>query len=181
MGAICANLLTLYVYYVTTHPIITSMIQFAILGTLGEVVSKWVVRKNFKYPFSFGITIWKMIVWSILAVGIKYAFRGYIGFVDSLSEHGYLPELTGFKRAFCISAIMNLQFGLLLVLLHRVLDNIPEKVKNWKNLDKGFYSLLWFWIPAHTLTFMLPDTYRIGLAAVWSVFLGLILGMFNRR
>ena len=37
-------------------------------------------------------------------------------------------------------------------------------------------SIVWFWIPAHTVTFMLPDVYRIGLAAVWSVVLGVILG-----
>lgn len=82
--------------------------------------------------------------------------------------------------AFTISALMNLQFGLTLVILHRVLDNIPLKVKNWKGLDKGMLSLIWFWIPAHTMTFMLPDVYRIGLAAVWSVVLGLILGFFGK-
>jgi uncharacterized membrane-anchored protein len=76
---------------------------------------------------------------------------------------------------------MNLQFGLFLVIMHRVLDNLPEKQKNWKNLDKSMYSLLWFWIPAHTVTFMVPTDLRIGLAAIWSIALGLILGFFNRK
>jgi len=170
-----------YLSFVSAYPIVSAMIQFAILGTFGEIVSKWMIRKSFKYPFSFLLTLWKMVVWAVLAVCIKYAFKGYIGFVEYLMRHGYLPELSKLGFAFCLSAMMNLQFGLFLVLFHRVLDNLPEKHKNWKNLDKGFYSLLWFWIPAHTLTFMLPDIYRIGLASLWSVFLGLILGFFNRK
>ncbi len=181
MGAICSTLLQKYVIIVKTNPIASAMVQFAILGTFGEILSGWIKQKKVFYPFTMGITLWKMVVWAILAVGIKYAFYGYIGFVDYLVAHQYLPVLSEFGKAFAISAMMNLQFGLLLVLLHRALDNVPEKTKNWKNIDKGIYSLIWFWIPAHTLTFMLPDVYRIGLAALWSVVLGLILGLFNRK
>jgi len=159
------------------------MLQFAILGTLGEIISKWVVQKSFKYPFSALMTLWKMLVWAVLAVGIKYAFKGFTGFVETLIHSGLWPALEpgSFGYAFSISAMMNLQFGLFLVIMHRVLDNIPEKHKNWHNLHKSMYSLLWFWIPAHTVTFMMPDALRIGLAAVWSLALGLILGFYNRK
>ncbi|HOH46253.1 MAG TPA: hypothetical protein PLX59_00300 [Candidatus Cloacimonadota bacterium] len=170
-----------YVELTTAHPILMAMLQFAILGTLGELVSQWIVRKSFRYPFTAAMTLWKMLVWATLAIGIKYAFQGFTGYTEYLVEHGYLPKLGTFGKAFAISSFMNLQFGLFLVLIHRVLDNIPLKEKNWKNLHKGFYSLLWFWIPAHTVTFILPPVYRIGLAALWSVFLGLILGFFNRK
>lgn len=175
------DLLAMYLAGVKAHPISMAMAQFAILGTFGEIVSKWVIRRSFKYPFTLAETLWKMIVWATLAIGIKYAFQGFLGYVDRLIEHHYLPELTKFGYAFAVSALMNAQFGVLLVLIHRVLDNIPLKQKNWKNLDKGLYSLIWFWIPAHTMTFLLPPDYRIGLAALWSVFLGLILGFFNRK
>ncbi|MDP2174170.1 MAG: hypothetical protein Q8M98_07145 [Candidatus Cloacimonadaceae bacterium] len=175
------HMLTGYLDWVRAMPILSAMIQFAILGTFGEVISKWIVRKSFKFPFSFGITLWKMVVWAILAVGIKYAFKGYIGFVGHLEELGMLPPLSKLGKAFTISAMMNLQFGITLVLAHRVLDNIMEKQKNWAGLHKGIYSLIWFWIPAHTATFMLPDVYRIGLAALWSLVLGLLLGIFNRN
>ncbi|GAB1467958.1 hypothetical protein MASR2M64_06500 [Candidatus Cloacimonadota bacterium] len=181
MNALVQNLLANYVVWVHAMPIYSAMVQFAILGTLGEVISKWVINKSFKYPFSFAITLWKMVVWAILAIGIKYAFKGFTGYVEYLETHGMLPSLGKFGKAFAISAFMNLQFGIALVLMHRVLDNIPEKHKNWNNLHKGIFSLIWFWIPAHTVTFMLPDTYRIGLAAVWSLALGLILGFFNRK
>jgi hypothetical protein len=172
-----------YIELVTSRPILSAMVQFAILGTLGEIVSKWMVQKSFKYPFSLGLTLWKMVVWAILAVGIKYAFVGINGFVQDLIDHNMLPYMeqgtVGF--AFAKSVLINLQFGLFLVIFHRVLDNLVVKVKNWKNLDKGMLSLLWFWIPAHTITFSLPKDYQIGLAALWSIALGFILGMFNRK
>jgi hypothetical protein len=124
-----------------------------------------------------------MVVWAILAVGIKYAFVGINGFVVELIDHNMLPQMAqgtvGF--AFTNSVMINLQFGLFLVIFHRILDNLVIRVKNWKNLDKGMLSLIWFWIPAHTVTFSLPKVYQIGLAAVWSVALGFILGMFNRK
>lgn len=160
-----------------------AVVQFAILGTLGEIVSKIIVQKSLKYPFTLGLTLWKMVVWSILAVCIKYAFVGINGFVTALIEHNMLPYLEpgsiGF--AFAKSALINVQFGLFLVIFHRVLDNLVIKVKNWNNLDKGMLSLLWFWIPAHTVTFSLPVDLQIGLAALWSVVLGFILGLFNRK
>lgn len=176
-----------YVNWVTQNPILSAVIQFAILGTLGEFISKWIVAKRVYSPFKFRIILWKMVVWSILAVCIKYAFVGFGGFVNALIESKYhlLPEIfqkdRTFWRAFAVSFFMNAQFGLFLVIFHRVLDNLVVKVKNWKGLDKGMLSLLWFWIPAHTVTFMLSKEFRIGLAALWSVVLGLILGYFNKR
>ena len=172
-----------YVELVKAHPILTAIVQFAILGTVGDIIAKLIIQKNWKYPFSLVMTLWKMVVWSILAVCIKYAFIGINGFVVALMEHGLLPQMAlgtiGF--AFAKSALVNLQFGLFLVLFHRILDNLVLTEKNWKNLDKGMLSLLWFWIPAHTVTFSLPTDFQIGLAAVWSVVLGFILGIFNRK
>jgi hypothetical protein len=172
-----------YIELVTAHPILTAIVQFAILGTLGEIVSRLIVQKSMKYPFTLWLTLWKMVVWSILAVCIKYAFVGINGFVLALMEHGMLPvvEKGTIGFAFFKSALVNLQFGLFLVIFHRVLDNLVVSTKNWKNLDKGMLSLIWFWIPAHTVTFSLPMDFQIGLAALWSVVLGFILGMFNRK
>jgi len=172
-----------YMNWVNSWPIISAMIQFAILGTLGEIVSKWIIQKNFKYPFGLWLTLRKMLVWALLAVGIKYAFKGFGGFLQTLIDSSMWPRFAegSFGQAFSLSVLMNLQFGPTMVIMHRVLDNIPEKVKNWNNMDKSMYSLLWFWIPAHTVTFMMPDMFRMGLAAVWSVALGLILGFYNRK
>jgi hypothetical protein len=133
------------------------------------------------FPFGFKLLLWKAVVWGILAVCIKYAFIGFNGFIDFLVVEGYLPELNIYTRAFAVSTAMNLQFGPFLVIFHRILDNIYPPQKNWNNIDKGLMSLIWFWIPAHTITFMLPKDFQIGLAALWSVALGIILGYFARK
>ncbi len=173
-----------YLNFVINNPILSAVIQFAILGTFGEMISKWIVKKRIFMPFSFGTVIWKMIVWSILAVCIKYAFTGMKGYLSSLTQHHLLPQIfetNKFVKAFGLSFVTNIQFGLFLVLFHRILDNLVVSEKNWKGLDKAMLSLLWFWIPAHTVTFSLPKEYQIGLAAVWSVVLGIILGFFNKK
>lgn len=175
-----------YIAFVTTHPLLSAIIQFAILGTLGEFVARWIINKKISLAFPLKIVLWKMIVWSFLAVCIKFAFVGFNGFVDELvnGHYHFLPSLFlekgSFLRAFAISFFMNIQFGPFLVLVHRWLDNLMEKEKTWAGIDKGLYSLLWFWIPAHTVTFMLPREFQITLAAVWSVVLGLILGLVRR-
>jgi hypothetical protein len=170
-----------YVETVKAYPIITAMIQFAILGTLGDMISKWVIQKRIFLPFTYKTVILKMLEWTFLAVCIKYAFVGFNYFVQGLVEKNMLPQLNYFWEAFVISATMNLQFGPFLVIMHRLLDNLINREKNWANLDKGMYSLLWFWLPAHTITFMLPKPFQIGLAALWSVVLGLILGYYNSK
>jgi hypothetical protein len=172
--------MSFYVDLVTAHPILTAMVQFALLGTLGDVIAKWIIDRQLSRPFGIAVLLQKFMEWAFLAVLIKYAFIGFNGFIDSLVQHAMLPELSGWSRAFAVSASMNLQFGPFLVLMHRLLDNIIARKSNWVNIDKGFMSLLWFWIPAHTITFILPNPYQIGLAALWSVALGVILGFYNR-
>lgn len=173
--------MSFYISFVTEYPLASAIIQFAILGTLGEFAAKWMVAKKLYNPFPLKLILWKGVVWGILAISIKYAFIGFEGFVTYLSEMGYLPQTNTFTKALFKSAAMNLQFGLFLVIFHRILDNLVVKEKNWDNLDKGMMTLLWFWIPAHTITFMLPREFQIGLAAVWSVALGIILGFYNRK
>lgn len=170
-----------YIELVKNYPIWMAMLQFAILGTFGDIISKWIVEKKICKPFSFKVLMLKAIEWALLAILIKYAFVGFKGFVKLLVTENYLPELGNFTHAFAISTTMNLQFGLLLVLVHRLLDNLIARQSNWNNIDKGFYSLIWFWIPAHTVTFMLPKHFQIGLAALWSVMLGIILGFYQRK
>jgi len=174
-----------YIDFVRSYPIGSAMLQFAVLGTLGDCLSVWIQHKRIYWPYSFLQSFWKPVVWAILAILIKFAFLGYNGFVDSLLEHGYLgasfANVGSFLRAFAISVTMNLQFGFLLVIAHRILDYLPFGRTQWTNIHKAFYSLIWFWIPAHTVTFMLPSVLQIGLAAVWSVALGLILGWFSTR
>jgi len=169
-----------YVAFVQAQPIVSAMIQFAILGTVGEVLGFW-IRRGKGWPFPFLVTLGKMLGWALLAILIKYAFIGFKGFVAALYEHGMLPGgEEAIMRAFFISLWMNILFGPFLFASHRLLDNVIERKWNWAGLMGAMWTLLWFWIPAHTVTFSLPVDYQIGLAALWSVVLGMILGFFKR-
>lgn len=180
----------LYMSFVQENVILSAIIHFAILGTFGEILSQWVVNKSFKYPFGVFMTIKKMVIWAVLGVAIKAAFIGFAGtpggndgFVNALIAQKFLPDVSKspFWFAFLVSAMMNLQFGPFMILIHRVLDNLAAGVSNWKGINKGFYCLLWFWIPAHTVTFLMPNDLRVLMASIWSVALGLLLGFFNRK
>lgn len=174
-----------YTSWVRENIVLSSFIQFFILGTLGEVLGMVISRKK----VSSNVFEWffKAVVWGVLGILIKYAFRGYVGFVDSLVEHQLLPGVFGpdttgpVLRAFALSLFMNAQFGPLLMFLHRTADNLIMHTRGYAGIDKSLWTLLWFWLPAHTVTFSLPVEYQIGVAALLSVALGIIMGYTKRR
>jgi len=38
-----------YIELVTAHPILTAILQFAVLGTLGDAVSHWIVKRRISF------------------------------------------------------------------------------------------------------------------------------------
>ncbi len=169
-----------YINLVDEYPLISAAVQFAILGTIGEYLSKKLSRSLPKFQLKMLLS--KMAIWAFLGVAIKFAFIGFEGFVEALVREGLLPGI--FKQdelanAFARSFSMNLQFGPFLILIHRFLDNLVAWNWSWKRIGSALMTLLWFWTPAHTLTFLLPRSYQIGLAAIWSLVLGIILAYFS--
>jgi hypothetical protein len=67
------------------------------------------------------------------------------------------------------------------MLFHRLEDNLILGRQGFDGMAPALRTLVWFWIPAHTITFSLPADYQVGLAALWSLVLGLILGMAATR
>ena len=80
-----------------------------------------------------------------------------------------------------MQGINNLLFGPQMMFFHRLADNLIMREQGYEGITRAWWTLIWFWIPAHTLTFALPREYQIGLAAVWSVVLGVILGLSQKR
>jgi hypothetical protein len=116
-------------------------------------------------------------------------------------EKGLIPAGSGWLRkllqAFYTSAIMNLTFGPVFMAAHRISDtyldlqaqgNKPGMKDVLAAIDwQGFLDFvvgktipLW-WIPAHTVTFLLPGEYRVLVAAYLSIVLGVILVYARRR
>ena len=167
-----------YIAWVTNAPILSAMIQFGLLGTMGEVISFSIKSKKLSIPCTWIQLVFKVFAWAILGIIIKIGFTGMKGFILALIEHEFLPDSFkgGFLWASSVSVITNVLFGPQMMAFHRLEDNIIMKQKGFEGIKKAWMTLLWFWIPAHIITFLLPTQFQIGLAALWSIALGIIMG-----
>ncbi|HAF07293.1 MAG: hypothetical protein QME48_05865 [bacterium] len=167
-----------YLNFVKRYPLISSFVQFAILGFLGEIIS-YSLRKKLKTignPFQIFL---KILAWGILGIVIKMGFTGSKGSLKALIENKLFFNIkeSSFFYALTLSTLTNTFFGPQMMFFHRLEENIITGRKDFKGIEFSLFSLLWFWIPAHTFTFMLPKDYQIGIAAIWSIVLGIILSI----
>lgn len=178
------------------HPFIMGFIKFAILATMGEFMASRIVTGDYKVPYG---VFYRALIWGFLGMVIVLIFGIFAGGVAGAQKSGLLPgEGNSFLFAFFTSAAMNLTFAPTMMAFHRFtdtyLDLIGEGKKNITTkmvVDRidwnGFISFVLyktvpiFWIPAHTITFMLPAEYRVLMAAMLSVALGAILGFAKKK
>lgn len=174
--------MTGYVNWVIANPILSAAIQFAILGTLGEIISSSLKKKRPALPGTLAETAGKVLAWALLGIIIKYGFAGMKGFTLVLIEKQMLPLFCadGWGWAFSLSVLTNLFFGPQMMFFHRLEDNLIARKWNMTGLTTAWWTLIWFWIPVHTVTFALPVAYQIGMAAIWGLVLGIILGQAKK-
>ena len=168
-----------YRIWVQAHPLLSAALQFGILGTLGEMVAASLKARRPALPCTFPQLLAKVLAWALLGLVIKAGFVGMKGFTRALIEHEFLPGYlaSGLGWAFILSLLTNVFFGPQMMLFHRLEDNLILGRRGFDGMAPALRTLLWFWVPAHTLTFSLPPEFQIGLAALWSLALGLILGL----
>ena len=144
--------------------------------------------------------LYRSIIWGFLGMVITLIFQIYgTGVAGALSK-GYLPgNGSSFVFAFFTSALMNTTFAPTFMAFHRCTDtyldlkyskkinkpsikNVVEEI-DWNGFIKFvlFKTVPLFWIPAHTITFLLPSEYRILVAASLSIALGAILSFGKRK
>ena len=183
-----------------THPYLMGFAKFAILATAGELLAVRLAKKEWLLP-SY---VWaRFLIWGVIGVWITYMMKIFGAGVGALMASGLLPnpehELLGsFIKAFFISATMNLSFGPTFMALHKCSDtylDIRATGKRKISLANVIHKVDWekfasftllktvplFWIPAHTLTFMLPAEYQVAMAAALSVALGIILNLKRKK
>lgn len=147
----------------------------------------------------------------IFASGVPVLMNHYFGMtqaIDAMATQDIfdaMDENLGMDRlvtAFAISTFMNLIFAPVFMTLHKITDS--HILSNGGSL-RGFFkpiafgkifpSLNWFvqwdfvfkksipffWIPAHTITFLMPSEYRVVFAAILGVILGLILAIAAQK
>lgn len=178
------------------HPFIMGFIKFALMATVGEIIAAKIAKKQWLIPSFVGLRI---LIWGLIGVAITFMMKTYSGGVTVLTSSGLLYAgkegtiLSKFLTAFYTSAIMNLTFGPTFMAFHKCTDKWLELKANKKShtaLDsvaavdwRGFVGFTLFktipifWIPAHTITFMLPGEYQVIMAAALSVALGIILSL----
>jgi len=179
-----------------SYPYLMGFIKFSILATMGELLSIRIVNKKWKRPNGL---FYRVVIWGFLGVVIVLVFDLFNSGVAAAQSKNLLPgESSKFMLAFLTSALMNMIFAPTMMAFHRISDTYIEKKHNINrkiNLEKVVSSINWgdfvsfvilktipfFWIPAHTIVFLLPDVYRIITAAFLSMALGAILAFATTR
>lgn len=187
----------LYAQAYAAAPLVVSFVKFALLATGGEMLALR-IRAGVYWKKGFGL-VPKMLVWGFLGLAIYAAFGIFSSGVPVLCA----PILNRLKnptlaKAFSISFFMNLFFAPLMMMVHHLTDRFIEAkvgrfplrefrvvplaaqidwAKMWGKVYK--YTIPLFWIPAHTVTFLLPTEFRTLFAALLSVVLGLLMGVLG--
>ncbi|MBN2694964.1 Mpv17/PMP22 family protein [bacterium] len=203
------SLLDFYKKINSEHGMILSFVKFAILATLGEIIGLRVSIGNY-YKKGFGIIpraiVWGFLgllinsAFIIFSTGVPNLLK-YLGFSNSdiVSTNDF--SLYKLFVAFSISLFMNTIFAPIMMTIHKITDRHIEmgsgKILNFFkpikfgeilktiNWDVMYYfvfkkTIPLFWIPAHTITFILPAEYRVLFAAILGILLGVILAFASQ-
>jgi len=184
------------------HPYLMGFVKFAVLATVGELIAIRIVGGRWKIPPGL---VYRTVVWGVLGMGIVLMFEIFFAGTTSALSKGLLyggnASLQPIFKAVFTSAIMNLTFAPTFMAFHRFTDTTIDMVcgegkkigdiqlsEVTRRIDwQGFVSFVvlktipFFWIPAHTVTFLLPPEYRILVAASLSIALGAILAYAKRK
>jgi len=180
--------------FASNYPLLSSFLKFFILASIGDVIGYKLQHKQWQLPPKI---LQKATVWGLIGITIYLMFQIYPIGVELLQTNNILPFSTNtFATALFISIIMNYTFAPTMMAVHRISDTyLNERAKgnslsfketvNTINWGQFFHFTLlrtipFFWIPAHTITFLLPVEYRIIFAAVLGIILGLLLSFTNK-
>lgn len=173
------------------YPLLGGFVKFFFLASYGDVIASRIKNKEWIVPVGL---LYKAIVWGIIGIFIVMIFGIYTAGVEYLQAANILPfQNSTFMKAIFISVLMNFTFAPTMMTAHRISDTYIEKRKQEMSFIESLRTIDFiqffkftvlrtiplFWVPAHTITFLLPEEYRVIFAAVLGIFLGLILGLFN--
>lgn len=183
-----------FLYLTKSYPVLMGFSKFFFLATMGEILGRrvtsgvWAVR-------NINI-LQRAMVWGFLGIVFTYIFPIYSYGVEGILEAKKVPLIINenFSKAFYKSFFMNMFFAFPMMTFHQFTDILIENNRlftkwdtlttfqmiDWENMfSKVGPSIVWFWIPAHTITFYLPEEYRILMAAMLGIALGFILSFFK--
>lgn len=186
------------------HVMITSFIKFALLATLGEAIGLRIkngVYNQKGFGILPRAIVWGFLGLTIKMAFVIFATGTPVFLEKVLNIKGAVASMKGSFTwlkifvAFSISTAMNLIFAPVMMTFHKITDtHIVDNGGTITGLFKPikfkeiFIKLNWgvqwsfvfkltiplFWIPAHTITFLMPPAFRVLFAAI----LGIVLGVF---
>ena len=206
---LCVNL-DAFIAVTKAYPYGTSFLKFAVLATFGECIGLRIATGDYNRP-GFGILpkalVWGLLgvgikmAFTIFATGAP-AVLGELGLpitASTLKSGDFFPRLLA---AFFVSVTMNSIFAPMFMTLHKVTDlHIAETggtvrgflapIPMGRLLKEIRWDVMWgfvfkktlpyFWVPAHTITFMLPQYFQVVFAALLGVVLGVILAVAGMK
>ncbi len=179
--------------FTSEHYLFGGFIKFFLFASLGDVLSMRIRYRRYRVPGLFR----KMFIWGVIGIFVVIVFRIFPAGVDALQREEVLPfEGNMVMNALFISILMNLFFAPTMMLFHRITDQAIELEAETGGYDlnatlrtidyPAFIRMLmktipFFWIPAHTVTFLLSPMYRAFFASLLGVMLGLFLNLYKKR
>ena len=186
-----------------------SFLKFAILSTLGELLGLRLSSGVYLKP-GFGIApravVWGILgmginlAMIIFSNGVPVALE-YIGMRHASTIINAPLSLEKVFVAFCISVGMNGIFAPVFMTFHKITDihilacggslrALATPIPMTQIMTNLNWSAQWnfvfkktipfFWVPAHTITFLLPSEARVLFAALLGVALGVLLAVAAR-
>lgn len=195
-----------FVWFSTDWAFTASFIKFAILATMGEMLGSR-LRTGIYLPEGFALlyraVVWGFLGMTVKAAFMIFGggtplIMAHLGMENP--EVVMAGPVTGARviMAFAISTFLNIFYAPVLMVTHRVSDlhiaaaagdrrkllAVPDVKLLLASID---WNSMWgivlkrsiplFWIPAQTVNFLLPDEFRILVAALYSTVLGVILAL----
>lgn len=192
------------------HGMLLSFLKFALLATAGEMLGLRIRTGSYNQP-GFGILpraiVWGLLGLTIKLAFVIFgkgtpAFLTYMGLQDAGSLMGGAFGAGKLLVAFSISAAMNLIYAPVMMTLHKITDThilnnggtlrgLLRPIRfgdimtgiNWQVQWNFVFkkTIPFFWIPAHTLTFLLPEQFQVLFAALLGIALGVILAVASLK
>ena len=192
------------------HGLITAFIKFAVLATFGESLGLR-IREGVYNRKGFGLlpraVVWGFLGITIKVAFVIFAsgtpnFLSFLGIKDAGKIFGGQLSLIKILIAFSISTAMNLIYAPVMMTLHKITDIhivtnggklscFLKKITFAENFKQINWDVQWhfvfkktipyFWIPAHTVTFLLPEEFQVLFAALLGIALGTILAFASLK
>jgi hypothetical protein len=177
------------------HPFLMGFAKVACLATYGECLK----MRLAKGEWSIEAPVMRFIVWGLFGIWFAFAFPYASAGVTALIEKRLWLNGSKIWLAFSKSLWINILGGYAfsMMLVHQYLNacidvrrlisltEFAETMSGRKAATTWYryipLTILFFWLPAHTVTFLLPPVYYVLMAAVLSLALGFFLTVMQRK